>query len=75
VSDELKAEENTIIKSCEMLSVKFIVLYWQIVVCQNNSKFRPLCCAVLAHEMIHMFDFCRAKMDYKNLEHLACTEV
>jgi len=25
--------------------------------------------------MIHMFDFCRADVDFKNLEHLACTEV
>ena len=25
--------------------------------------------------MIHMFDFCRADVDFTNLEHLACTEV
>lgn len=30
---------------------------------------------VLAHEMIHMFDYCRHKMDFKNKEHLACTEI
>ncbi|GAB6022800.1 hypothetical protein CHUAL_006898 [Chamberlinius hualienensis] len=26
------------------------------------------------HELIHMFDFCRADIDFKNLKHLACTE-
>lgn len=30
---------------------------------------------VLAHEMIHMFDFCRNELDFKNMEHLACTEI
>jgi len=58
------------------VDVNGILLYcWQIVVCQNNSQLRPLCCNVLAHEMIHMFDFCRADVDFKHLEHLACTEV
>jgi len=36
---------------------------------------RSICCNVLSHEMIHMFDFCRADVDFTNLEHLACTEV
>ena len=48
---------------------------FQIVVCQNNSSSRMLCCNVMAHELVHMFDFCRAKVDFTNLEHLACTEV
>ena len=24
---------------------------------------------------MHMFDYCRAELDFKNLEHLACTEI
>ena len=32
-------------------------------------------CGVMAHELLHMFDNCRAKFDYRNLEHVACTEV
>lgn len=31
--------------------------------------------SVLTHEMIHMFDYCRHEMDFKNIDHLACTEV
>ncbi|KAL5014119.1 hypothetical protein ScPMuIL_008389 [Solemya velum] len=47
----------------------------QVVVCQNNSKKRSICCNVLAHELLHAFDFCRAKVDFTNLHHLACTEI
>jgi len=47
----------------------------QVVVCQNNSKYKAVACSVLAHELTHMFDYCRAKVDFTNLEHLACTEI
>ncbi|ESO03482.1 hypothetical protein HELRODRAFT_192056 [Helobdella robusta] len=47
----------------------------QIVVCQNASTDQNVCCAVLTHELVHMFDYCRADVDFKNLEHLACTEI
>lgn len=30
---------------------------------------------VLTHEMIHMFDYCRNDLDFKNIDHLACTEI
>lgn len=30
---------------------------------------------VLAHEFIHMFDYCRNDLDFKNIDHLACTEI
>ena len=31
--------------------------------------------STLAHEMVHAFDHCRFKFDYKNLKHIACSEV
>lgn len=34
-----------------------------------------VCCQVMAHELLHAFDKCRAKFDITNVEHLACTEV
>lgn len=30
---------------------------------------------VLTHEMIHMFDSCVNNLDFKNIDHLACTEI
>lgn len=30
---------------------------------------------VLTHEMIHMFDYCNNDLDFKNIDHLACTEI
>ncbi|XP_077302773.1 mitochondrial inner membrane protease ATP23 homolog [Arctopsyche grandis] len=47
----------------------------QIVVCQNSARSTGFVQGVLAHEMIHMFDYCRRELDFKNMEHLACTEI
>ncbi|KAL8577239.1 hypothetical protein ACOMHN_034265 [Nucella lapillus] len=47
----------------------------QVVICQNNVTKRSTCCNVLAHEFIHAFDSCRAKVDFEDLRHLACTEI
>jgi inner membrane protease ATP23 len=29
----------------------------------------------LTHELVHTLDYCRAEIDWDNLDHLACTEV
>ncbi|CAB3379354.1 Hypothetical predicted protein [Cloeon dipterum] len=47
----------------------------QVVICQNVAKKEGIVQGVLAHEMVHMFDYCRHKLDFKNLKHLACTEI
>lgn len=47
----------------------------QVVVCQNVVQKEGLTQAVLTHEFVHMFDYCRNHLDFKNLDHLACTEV
>ena len=30
---------------------------------------------VMTHELIHAFDDCRAKVNFRDIKHLACTEV
>lgn len=47
----------------------------QVVVCQNTSRSKKMVQGVLAHEFIHMFDYCNNNLDFKNVEHLACTEI
>lgn len=47
----------------------------QIVICQNSAYNEDMVRGVLLHEMIHMFDYCRNKLDMKNIDHLACTEI
>lgn len=47
----------------------------QVVVCQNVARSEGMTQGVLTHEFIHMFDYCRNKLDFKNVEHLACTEI
>ncbi|XP_066596854.1 mitochondrial inner membrane protease ATP23 homolog [Prorops nasuta] len=47
----------------------------QIVICQNTATSDSHVQGVLIHELIHMFDYCTAKIDFKNIDHLACTEI
>lgn len=47
----------------------------QVVVCQNIATSEGMVQGVLAHEFIHMFDYCRNDLDFKNIDHLACTEI
>ena len=48
----------------------------QVVVCSNKCKTPDQVEEILAHELVHMYDFCTAKTDLdNNVNHLACTEV
>lgn len=47
----------------------------QIVICQNSGSSERRIMATMMHEMIHMFDYCRAEFDFDNLDHVACSEV
>lgn len=44
-------------------------------ICQNTATSKGTIQGVLTHELIHMFDSCTRKLDFKNIEHLACTEI
>lgn len=48
--------------------------YNQIVICQNNTT-KAMVSGVIGHELLHVYDWCRAKLDWDNLEHIACTEI
>jgi inner membrane protease ATP23 len=65
--------------SCEVcdtsVSGGYDPLMNQVVVCQNIAQNEGMVQGVLAHEMIHMFDYCRNELDFKNIDHLACTEI
>lgn len=47
----------------------------QVVVCQNVARSEGMVQGVLTHEFIHMFDYCNNDLDFKNIDHLACTEI
>nr|CAG4651294.1 EOG090X0CKN [Simocephalus serrulatus]SVE94477.1 EOG090X0CKN [Simocephalus serrulatus] len=65
--------------ACEVCDVKVSGGYDprlnQIVVCQNMARSTGMVQGILVHEMIHMFDACRHELDFKNVHHLACTEI
>jgi len=46
----------------------------QIAICANNVS-GGTCCGVLYWNMMEMFDSCYYKKDFKNIDHLACTEI
>ncbi|GLH14199.1 Mitochondrial inner membrane protease ATP23 [Gryllus bimaculatus] len=48
---------------------------WMVVICQNMVHSEGTVQGILTHEMIHMFDYCNNKLDFKNVDHLACTEI
>lgn len=47
----------------------------QVILCQNNIKRQDEMDNTLAHELVHVYDYCRAKIDWTNCRHHACTEV
>lgn len=47
----------------------------QIVICYNRVHSYNKVNGVMAHEMVHMFDYCRNELEFKNIEHVACTEI
>lgn len=47
----------------------------QVIICQNVATSAGRVQGALSHELLHMYDYCRANMDFKNLDHLACTEI
>lgn len=63
-------------RRCWNLMKKLPVSLLQIVLCQNNIRHQSHMNRVVAHELIHAFDHCRAHVDwFKNVKHLACSEV
>ena len=54
----------------------FIALIWfKVLICQNGIRDQKHLEDTLVHEMIHMYDYCRAEVDFKDCSHIACTEV
>lgn len=47
----------------------------QIVLFSNRLHSTKEFCTIFQHELIHAFDYCRADLNFENLEHLACTEI
>ncbi|KZV83221.1 hypothetical protein EXIGLDRAFT_649894 [Exidia glandulosa HHB12029] len=46
-----------------------------LLLCQNRFADKKHMEDTIAHELIHMYDHCRFKLDWFNLRHVACTEI
>ena len=47
----------------------------RIVLCEDKKIDRQTFDNTIIHELLHAYDVCRAKLDWKNCEHHACTEI
>jgi len=47
----------------------------QVIICSNNCKTPEKVEEILSHELVHMYDYCTAKIDFSNPKHLACSEI
>lgn len=72
----MELEKQVVCENCsEEVTGGYDINKNQIVVCQNRVYTQEMTQAVIGHELIHMFDYCRAKADFTNLEHVACSEI
>ena len=46
-----------------------------VVLCENQSLTQSDVNDVITHELIHAYDHCRAKVDWGNCVHHACSEI
>eukprot|EP01134_Creolimax_fragrantissima_P005747 CFRG5747T1 len=49
--------------------------YAGIVICQEHVTTKSHMERTLMHELVHMYDHCKAKVDWTNAKHHACTEI
>ena len=47
----------------------------QVVICSDKCQDLATVTTILTHELVHMYDNCTAKVDWENIQHLACSEV
>ena len=47
----------------------------QVIICSNNCKTPEKVEEILSHELVHMYDYCTANIDFSNPKHLACSEI
>lgn len=76
LQSEIDVTRHIVCENCaEEVTGGYDTVNNQIIVCQNRVYTEEMTQAVISHELIHMFDYCRAKMDFGDLEHIACSEV
>lgn len=69
-------QQNIVCKPCDMTHAGgFQPDPGAIQMCSGNFLSKNHMEATMAHELIHLYDHCRFKVDWMNLRHHACSEV
>ncbi|KFD68973.1 hypothetical protein M514_06689 [Trichuris suis] len=50
-------------------------MYSKVILCANENQTEKKVLKALAHELVHMFDSCRAGFNLESIEDLACSEI
>ena len=68
--------ENIVCAPCEFTqSGGFAPDAGAVVLCQNHFFSKKHMEETIVHELVHMYDHCKFKVDWDNLRHHACSEV
>lgn len=68
--------ENIVCAPCDFTrSGGFVPNAGAIVLCQNHFFSKKHMEETIVHELVHMYDHCKFKVDWDNLRHHACSEV
>lgn len=73
---EVSHEKNIICLPCDLTrSGGFSPEIGAVILCSGNFWSKKQMEATLTHELVHMYDQCKFKVDWSNLRHHACSEV
>jgi inner membrane protease ATP23 len=67
--------ENIICTPCSPIRTGGFIPAGAIILCQSHFMNKKHMEDTLTHELVHMYDHCKFKVDWNNLRHHACSEV
>lgn len=59
----------------DLILYSYDLLNNQVVLCSEKCSSLAKVTTILSHELVHMYDNCVAKVDWSNINQLACSEV
>eukprot|EP00054_Salpingoeca_dolichothecata_P030047 m.241020 g.241020 ORF g.241020 m.241020 type:complete len:94 (+) comp26585_c1_seq97:2223-2504(+) len=71
---EVNIEKHFVCEPCGV-NAAFDAQHNEVVLCARNIYSEKHMAQVITHELVHVYDHCRGKLDLTNVKHMACTEV
>eukprot|EP00054_Salpingoeca_dolichothecata_P030042 m.240375 g.240375 ORF g.240375 m.240375 type:complete len:910 (+) comp26585_c1_seq6:16-2745(+) len=71
---EVNIEKHFVCEPCGV-NAAFDAQHNEVVLCARNIYSEKHMAQVITHELVHVYDHCRGKLDLTNVKHMACTEI